>query len=114
MRFSSGGASNGAGTDILYPYQGQIFDAFGSTTVKQVGTPPTPLTQYHLYDASSQPGQWTARVNGNVQYTTTNNTVGFTTTPTIGALYYSFAGEIAEIVIYDHALTDSDRQQVQS
>ena len=114
MRFSSGGASNGAGTDILYPYQGQIYDAFGSTTVKQVGTPPTPLTQYHLYDASSQPGQWTARVNGNLQYTTTNNTVGFTTTPTIGALYYSFAGEIAEIVIYDHALTGSDRQQVQS
>jgi alpha-tubulin suppressor-like RCC1 family protein len=114
MRFGSGGTSTGAGTDILYPYQGQITDGFGSTAVRTIGAPPTPLTNYHLYDASSQPGAWTARINGLVQYTTSTNTVGFTSTPTIGALYYAFQGYMAEIVIYDHVLTDSERQQVQT
>jgi alpha-tubulin suppressor-like RCC1 family protein len=112
MRFGSGGGSTGGGTDILYPYQGQIYDAFGSTTVKVVGTPPQPLTQYHLYDASSKAGEWTARINQQLQYTTSNNTAGFTTTPTIGALYYSFYGYISEIVIYDHVLTSADRSTV--
>src|SRR4029077_4079177 len=98
--------------DILYPYQGQIYDAFGSTTVKLVGTPPVPLTQYHLYNASSKAGEWTARINQLLQYTTSNNMAGFTTTPTIGAYYYSFYGYMAEIVIYDHVLTSADRDAV--
>jgi alpha-tubulin suppressor-like RCC1 family protein len=112
MRFGSGGGSTGGGTDILYPYQGQIYDAFGSTTVKVVGTPPPPVTQYHLYNASSKTGEWTARINQQLQYTTSNNIPGFTTTPTIGALYYSFYGYISEIVIYDHVLTSADRSAV--
>jgi len=114
MRFGSGGTSSGAGTDILYPYQGQIYDAFGSTAVKLVGTPPIPLTQYHLYNASSQTGEWTARLNASVQYTTTTNTVGFTTTPTIGALYYAFQGYMAEIIVYDHVLTAAERNTIQA
>ena len=107
MRFGSQTAG-----DILYPYQGQIYDAFGSTTVKLEGTPPVPLTQYHLYNASSKAGEWTARINQQLQYTTSTNMAGFTTTPTIGAYYYSFYGYMSEIVIYDHVLTSADRSAV--
>jgi hypothetical protein len=113
MRFSAGGNSGGPGTDILYPYQGQIYDAFGSTSVKLVGSPNQPLTEYHLYNATSKSNEWSARINGKLQYRTSSNTVGFTATPTIGALYYSFQGKIAEILVYDHALVDSERERVQ-
>jgi fibronectin type III domain protein/thrombospondin type 3 repeat protein len=107
MRFGTPGAG-------LYPYQGHIEDQFGSTTTKQVGTPSTPLTSYHLYDSMSQAGLWTARINGSVQYTTTDNTVGFTTTPTIGGTFYGFQGYMAEIIIFDHALTTTERTTVQN
>jgi len=114
LRFSSGGTSSGAGTDILYPYQGQIYDCFGSNAIKQLGTPAIPLTNYHIYNATSQANQWTARLNGSVQYSTATNTVGFTNTPTIGGLYYWFQGYMAEIIIYDHALTTTDRTTIQN
>jgi Fibronectin type III domain/Bacterial TSP3 repeat len=106
----------GSGGSSLYPYQGQIYDGFGSTTVKQVGTPSTPLTSYHVYNATSQPGLWTARINGSVQYTTTSNAIGFTTTPIIGGqpYLYWFQGYMAEIITYDHGLSDSERASVQN
>ena len=118
MRFGTGGTSSGAGTDLFYPYQRQIYDCFGSDAIKQVGAPSYPITSYHVYNATSQPNLWTARINGSVQYTTTTNTVGFTNTPTIGALAtqysYYFQGYIAEIIVLDHALTTTERTTVQN
>lgn len=107
MRFGTPGSG-------LYPYQGHIEDQFGSTTTKQVGTPSQPLTSYHLYNTTSQPGEWTARVNGSVQYTTTNNTVSFNTAPTIGGTFYGFQGYMAEILVFNHALTATERTTVQN
>jgi alpha-tubulin suppressor-like RCC1 family protein len=107
MRFGTPGSG-------LYPYQGQIQDQFGSTTTKQVGYPPMPLTNYHVYNATSQSGQWTARLNGSVQYTTTDNTVAFTNAPTIGGTFYGFQGFMAEIIVYDHGLSSSERASVQN
>ncbi len=107
MRFGTPGSG-------LYPYQGRISDQFGSTTEKVVGTPAMSLTNYHLYNATSQPGQWTARINGSIQYTTTDNTVAFTTTPTIGGTFYGFQGYMAEIIVYNRALSTSERTTVQN
>ena len=101
----------------IYPYtDGHIYDSFGSTNFYDIGVPPVDLTQFHLYNASSIAGAWTARLNGQVQFATTSNTVGFNSGPTIG---YSdgyagtfFAGDIAELLVFDHALTDAERQTV--
>ena len=63
--------------------------------------------------------EWTSRINGTIQFTTASNTVGFWPWPAIGSGgavsgYGStnFDGDIAEILIYDHALSQADRDAV--
>ena len=95
---------------------GNIQDNFGST-LRNTGHSAQPLDQFHLYDAVSKPEEWTSRINGLVQYTTTSNTVGFTTAPVIGssnsAFNGPFQGDMAEILVYDHALSQAERDAVE-
>ena len=71
-----------------------------------------------LYNVVSAPAEWSARLNGVIHYTSATNTVGFRSAPVIGANqgYYSggFRGDIAELIIYDHALTAQERENVAS
>ncbi len=101
----------------LYPHSdGHIYESFGSTAFYDLGQPLLDVTQFHLYDAVSSPGDWTSRLNEQLQFTTTNNSVGFTSSPNLGSSDgYSgtyFAGDIAEILVYDHSLTATERTKV--
>jgi len=77
------------------------------------------INQPHLYNVVSRSGEWTSRINGIVQFTTTNNTVGFYPWPVLGnggviSGYGStyFEGDIAEVIIYNRAISQSERDAV--
>jgi hypothetical protein len=91
-----------------------IADNFGSTTRKdQAGAPEQDLSQYHIYGAVSTSAEWTSRINGTLNYTNSINTVGFSDSPRIGlSQSWYFAGDMAELVIYNRALSDAERSAV--
>ena len=101
---------------------GTINDCFGSTGLQIEGYQPQSLTQYHMYDAVSQAGNWAAWINGILAYQTTNNAVGFDTHMQLGRAHYNlgsassgtgyFAGDISEILVFSRVLTTSERMAV--
>ncbi len=110
----------GTGYGTIYGSSGQneIADDFGSTQEYDEGIPNQSLTSFNVYNLSaSSTGQWSTWIDGLLFYQTTGNSVGFNTDgnahPTIGNFGGgSFSGDIAEIIIYDHALTDEERETV--
>lgn len=106
--------SSGAG--LQYPGDGnyQINDEFGSTTNKVTYDPITPLTSFTVYNVASRASEWTSRLNGDLFYRTTNNTVGFRADPSLGGdgSTASFNGDVAEILVYDHVLSPEERYAV--
>jgi len=98
-----------------YPHvSGELYEDFGSTTRIDLGQPTSAITQYNLYNVSADSTSWAVRLNGGLLYARTGNSVSFRSTPTIGAssVPYYFTGDIAEIIIYDHALTAQEREAV--
>jgi large repetitive protein len=109
----------GAGHVSAYPNpNGVIFDSFGSNTQKQVGNPTQPLDQWHLYNVSARTGEWTARINGQMQQTFAAGDIQFGLNPSfLGWSNYDtgkFAGGIAEIMIYDRVLSVTERAAVEN
>ncbi len=92
---------------------GRIYDDFGSTLRRALPNPGQKLTLPNIYNVSSISGEWAATLNGIQLYTSTNNTVSFNFTPSIGrdASHY-FAGDMAEMVLYDRKLSTTDRTAV--
>ena len=120
--FSSFGNAGSGGDNVRYPDSGgNILDNFGSQTRNVTYSPIQDLRQFHLYDVVSIPGEWSSRVNGLLYFTRASgspNVVSFKAQPVIGAATASatgvncFAGDIAEILMYDHKLTDGEREVV--
>jgi len=111
---------------------GSIADDFGSTTAQSLGVPAQPLTQYHVYEVSSQQDNWAAWINGTLLYQTSEtgfNTVSFTEGMYLGQSIYQvddpnalflyeansyFAGQIAEVLAFNRGLTYGERAAVNS
>jgi hypothetical protein len=105
----------GASDFTYYPHDsGQIYDQFGSTVIKALGDPGQPLDQFGIYSSSAAPKDWSARLNGVLLYRTTNNTVGFASTPLLGTGNGTsyFDGDVAELLIYNRTLTAAERDAV--
>ncbi|HTB80608.1 MAG TPA: hypothetical protein VK717_06945 [Opitutaceae bacterium] len=93
-------------------------DFFSNNGVMVVGHP-VALTSFHLLDVSSQSNDWEARLNGILSYVTNSNTPtsGFRNDAILGADGYGgvgsyFAGDVAEIIIYNRVLSAAERQAV--
>ena len=110
-------------TGNSYPeMNGNIDDDFGSASMQSEGVPSQPLTQYHLYDVTSQNNVFAAWVNGNLLYQNTTNTVGFSSTLYLGCFHYVvpywasyngyFYGDIAEVMIFNRGLSANERDAV--
>ena len=105
----------GPGANVTsYAAGSGITDDFGSTAVRSTGTPAASLGSFTLYNISAKSGSWISRFDGAVHFTANTNTVGFNTLPLLGLNYTAayFSGDIAEVIVYDHALTSTDRDAV--
>ncbi len=105
----------------FYPASdGHIYDGFGSGTDHfDAGLPRSSITQFRLYDVTTQPSLWQSRLDGNSQTASATNSVSFSTTPLLGKTddytngQPGFSGDIAEVLIYDHVLSVAERRTVQ-
>ena len=89
---------------------GSILEAFGTTSQYQTGVPSQPVTQYLVYEVTSQKNFWAAWINGQLLYQSDYNTVAFNTGPLLGRSYvFSFHGDLAEVLFFDRGLTSNER-----
>jgi hypothetical protein len=101
------------GATTSYPNSsGQINDDFGNNAMRFVGIPAQPLNQYHVYDVASAPNLWSAWVNGILQTTSTANTYASNSAPTLGYGTAYFDGDIAEVLIFNRALSSAERDSL--
>ena len=99
----------------LYPdVDGSLTEDFGSANMHYLGIPVQPLNQYHVYEVSSQTNNWAAWINGELLYQTFNNTVGFSASSSLsfGQNFFVFGGDVAEVVVFNRALTADERTTV--
>jgi hypothetical protein len=105
----------GNGEWYLYSSNGGVYSDFGSTAQKNEGVPVQDITQFHVYEESSQSGLWQSWIDGLPFYQTQSNTVGFPTSPFIGkGLVGYFSGDIAEVIVYNRTLSDDERESVRT
>jgi hypothetical protein len=100
-----------------YPLNdGRIQDGFASNNYYTLGKSSQDLTQYHLYNVSGKSGEWIARINGQILHRSlSNGTPSFVATTRIGTGgYNSLTGDVAEVVVFDRVLTESERESVGS
>jgi probable HAF family extracellular repeat protein len=104
------------GTDrTYYPSpSGTILDSFGSTTIRNIGNPTQPLDQFHFYNVASKTNDWSARINGSLQFSAVINTNSFAATPVLGNAFGTehFDGEVAEVLLYNRTLETEERNTV--
>jgi hypothetical protein len=97
-----------------YPWtDGVIYDGWGSSTRKATVDPtPSLSSDFRIYCVVSGPGDWRSYLDGVLLYQTVTNTVAFPTAPILGAHSggYYLDGDIAELIIYDTALSDTYRE----
>jgi hypothetical protein len=85
-----------------YPFtDGNIYDGFGSSNRKSTGSPVVPINQLNIYNVLTAPNSWQSRINTLLQFSTTSNTVAFSTTSTIGQPgTFNYIGSISELILY--------------
>jgi hypothetical protein len=108
----------GPGYGSAYPNSdGTLYEAFGTdgNYWMSLGKPAQNLAQFHVYNISSSPSEWTQRFDGLVNYdrTGSNLTADFSTSPILGGNGASFlTGDFAEIIVYNQALNQAQRDTV--
>jgi Bacterial TSP3 repeat len=73
--------------------------------------PVSKVSSYHIFDTSSGGGLWSEYYNGVLNQSMTGQAVGFGSSPNLGSGV--FFGDFAEILVYDHVLSDSERATVE-
>ena len=111
-RFGSGGETRYPQTD------GIVYDPFGRIEVNATGEPSQDITQAHIYNVSAKDGEWISRINGVTHFATKSSTFKLTHVPRLGngdtatTSDSMFAGDIAEVLLYQQVLTESERDTV--
>ncbi|MES2569494.1 MAG: chitobiase/beta-hexosaminidase C-terminal domain-containing protein, partial [Verrucomicrobiota bacterium] len=104
---------NGGGYGEWYGHSnGNIYGSFGSNVQKPQGIPIRDITQFHIYQVSSQAGTWQSWINGTSFHQASSNTVLFSNSPVLGrnSEGYYFSGDIAELIVYNRGLSNDERQ----
>jgi hypothetical protein len=92
---------------------GNIYDGFGSTVRKTVGNVAPSMANWHLWNVTTAPGEYTARVNGLQVFTTATNTVAFHTACRLGRGVGSNSdGGMTCIWLFDNKLSTDDRRRM--
>jgi hypothetical protein len=103
----------GSENPVAYPgTDGSLGDDFCSGAWHDLGVPAQQVTQFNVYEVSASTN-WSAWLNGMLLYQTTGNGVEFNGSPTLGTYRYNyFGGDLAEVMIFNRTLTDSERATV--
>lgn len=128
-------ASNGVGDGIFtlctsstdrktyLPFSGNgaVYDSFFSNTRHDAIAAPALASGWHLYDVGSSASQWVNSVDGTQIFTTGGNTVSAPSAGVFGnasdnipAAGLWYAGDVGEIIIYDHILSGADLTNVRN
>ena len=96
-----------------YPLaDGTIEDGFGSDESRSATTVLN-IEEYNVYNISSKTGEWISRINNTVLVESSTNSVDWKNSPKIGrSSTFSFAGDFAEILLFDRELTISERDDI--
>jgi hypothetical protein len=107
-------------TSYPYPYPDmsthKITESFATNRRLPEATAPAPVDQWHIYNVSSAPGDYAMSMNGQTYQADSANTVawgnqGLRLGSNWQGIYY-WNGEMAEVIIYDHKLTPTERADV--
>lgn len=114
---TSGGHLLGTAGSNHYPFSGDsnLYESFGTNARKDGIAPGVTVSNFHRYSIYSAAGDYAMFHNGSSIFSTASNTVAFSAAPKIGdngSLNF-IAGDIAEIILYDHKLSSGDRTAVQ-
>jgi hypothetical protein len=113
--------TSAASDSDLYPFKddGTVYMGFGSTARKVTVNPATSLATWHIGNFNSAANAWSFFLNGTSEFSTGTNTVGFSTAPKIGFSDTGgggdrfLMGKVAEILIFNAVLSQSDREKVE-
>lgn len=103
----------------VYPWKddGNIYYGFGTNSRKSMGNPTPSLAAWHIGSFHSQDSLNRFYLNGVQFFTTSSNTVGWTTAPMIGkhpfGAGYAYDGWIAEMFFFSEFLSDANRQKAE-
>ncbi|WP_245608736.1 S-layer homology domain-containing protein [Saccharibacillus sacchari] len=111
-----------------YLSSGSITSYFGSKTHRTITNSSSELdmtqvdlTKANILNVSSIPDEWTLNVSGGQALRSTTNEVDFSSPVTSPSTYYFGAahnsvnrGPVSEMIVFDHKLSDTERQQVNS
>jgi len=101
----------GNSSNFLYNWDnGQIYENFGRNT-RYAWNSPTDLNQFVIYNVSSKPSNWYARINGSQDQYRTNGVVSWGASNTIGDSQWGNwdGGSIQEIIFLSRVSTVSER-----
>ena len=97
---------------------GATMENFGTSAETSMGVPGQASTEFHIYNVSAKSGSLVSRINGIVHFAKTNNTFALDSTIRLGYSAtgdaYGFAGDIAEVILFNNVLPAGDRDTVLS
>jgi hypothetical protein len=101
-----------------FPYlDGNVYEQFGTTARKSVGNPTPDLSSaFRIYNAYSADSDYQVSLDKTPIFSTSSNTVGFTSTPLLGQSmpFTFFEGDMREIVFFDHKLAGAQRTNMEN
>ncbi|HVS54523.1 MAG TPA: hypothetical protein VHD62_19360 [Opitutaceae bacterium] len=101
----------GTGQGTGYYNSETHYNDFGSSdTQSSLPMPDEALSAYHLFNTSSGDGMWIERFNGVERLGVADVTVAFGSAPNLGN--GDLSGDIAELIVYDRVLSQSEREAV--
>jgi hypothetical protein len=115
------GLTTGTSAATHYPFDGSIYESFGTSSRKPVGPPDVSITSWRRYNVWAAASDWAARIDATVEFSSASNSVLWDTAPTIGhgkrsgALSTnigSFQGHMGGVILYNRKLTTTERNDL--
>jgi hypothetical protein len=113
--YTLGVDGGGLSSHYRWDSDGNIYDNFGSTARKTVGSPgATPIlaSAFHVYNSYSASADWQAFFDNSSLFSTVTNTVAFPAAPELGRSQnttYHIDGNVAHFVMCSAKLTSTER-----
>jgi hypothetical protein len=101
-----------------YPYiNGIVYDGWGTTARKDTGNPTLSLATWRILNMHSASNDWKMFIDAVEHFPTGTNTVGFAAAFTLGTYGigtgFHYTGHVAEVIITDTVLSQSNRENVE-